>query len=78
MAGVLHFTLASPHGGDVEEIGNFQERKIRSHGTIFSHGRNFLASLFGGDVEEIDNFQERKTRSHGTFFWQQGKLFMHG
>ena len=24
-----------PLGGDVEEIGNFQTRKIRSHGTIF-------------------------------------------
>ena len=33
VAGVLHFTLASPVGGDVEEIGNFQEWNIRSHGT---------------------------------------------
>ena len=35
VAGVLHFTLASPLGGDVEEIGNFQDRKIRFHGTMF-------------------------------------------
>ena len=35
VAGVLHFALASPLGGDVEEICNFQARKIRSHGTIF-------------------------------------------
>ena len=39
--------IASPLGGDVEEIGNFQGGKIRSHGS------NFLASPLGGDVEEI-------------------------
>ena len=27
--------LASPLGGDVEKIGDFQGRKIRSHGSIF-------------------------------------------
>ena len=54
--------LASPHGGDVEKICDFQEWKIRSHGS------NVLASPLGGDVEEIGNFQGRKIRSHGTIF----------
>ena len=64
--------LASPLKGDVEKIGEFQEGKIRSHGSFF------LASPLGGDVEKIGNFQERKIRSHWYFFWQQGKLVMHG
>ena len=36
-----NIVLASPLGGDVEEIGNFQARKIRPHGIfIFGHKGN--------------------------------------
>ena len=52
--------------GDVEKIGEFQDEKIRSHGS------NFLVSPLGGDVEEIGSFQERNIRSHDTIFWQEG------
>ena len=46
----MFLDIASPLGGDVEEIGNFQDGEIRSHGTTF------FASPLGGDVEEIGNF----------------------
>ena len=55
--------MASPLGGDVEEIGNFRRRKIRSHGSIF-----FCITSWG-DNEKIGEFQEREIRSHGSFFW---------
>ena len=53
--------------GDVEKFGEFQDGKIRSHGS------NFLASPLGGDVEKVVNFQDRKTRSHGTLFFTRGE-----
>ena len=62
----MHFTLASPLGGDVEEIGYVHERTIRSLGS------NFLASPLGGDVEKISDlaiFKNGKIRSHGSIFW---------
>ena len=65
--------LSSPLGGDVEEIGNFERRKIRSHGIFFSHGSIFLASPLWGDVEELGNFHERKIRSHGTILLARGE-----
>ena len=60
---MVAFFLASPLGGDVEKIGDFQDWKIRSHGSIF------LASPLGGDVEKIGDFHEGKIRSHGSIFW---------
>ena len=48
--------------GDVEKIGEFQDEKIRSHGS------NFLVSPLGGDVEEIGNFQLRKYVHMVPFF----------
>ena len=48
---MVPFFLASPLGGDVEKIGDFQAGRIRSHGSIF------LASPLGGDVGEIGDFQ---------------------
>ena len=53
--------LASPLGGDVEKIGDFQRRNTFT-------GSIFLAPPLGGDVEKLNDFQERKIRSHGTFF----------
>ena len=58
-------------GGDVEEIGNFQEGKIRSHGSIF------LASPLGGDVEKIGDLKRGKYVHLVAFFWQEGKLVLH-
>ena len=59
--------LDFPFGGDVEEIGHFQRRKLRSRGTIFSTS---LLILCGGDLEEMIDFQSGKQRSEGfkTFF----------
>ena len=54
---MVAFFLVSPLGGGVEEIGDFQDGKIRSHGTIFLH------HPFGGmsrNLMEFDNFQKRK------------------
>ena len=75
-------------GGDAKKNRHFQGRKIRSHGTICSHGSNFLASPLGAMWMKLAIVQERKTRSHGIFsleiasrcvlFWQKGKVVMHG
>ena len=60
--------MASPLWGDVEKISDFQERKIRSHGTFFGKYFHmvFFSSPLGGDVEKISDFQSRKIRSHGS------------
>ena len=42
-----------PLGGDVEEIGNFQSGKLRSHGTIVFTS---LLNLYGGDLEQMIDF----------------------
>ena len=52
-----------PLGGDVEEIGHFQKRKLRSHGTIFFTS---LLILCGGDLEEMIDFQNGKQRLQGS------------
>ena len=52
---VIKLDIASPRGGDIEEICHFQRKKIRSHGSIF-----FLASPLGSDVEKISDFQSGK------------------
>ena len=54
--------IASPLGGDVEEIGHFQSGKIRSHGTIF------FASSLVSDVAKISHFEMRSIPSHGSIF----------
>ena len=43
-----------PLGGDVEEIGHFQKRKLRSHGTIFFTS---LLILCAGDLDEMIDCQ---------------------
>ena len=47
---------------DVEKIGEFQDEKIRSHGS------NFSVSPLGGYVEEIGNTQEGKYVQIVLFF----------
>ena len=60
---MVAFFFASPLKGDVEKIGEFQEGKIRSHGSFF------LASPLGGDVEKISDFRKGKIRSHFLGKW---------
>lgn len=50
--------ISSPLGGDVEEIGHFQNRKLRSYGTFF-----FASPLA---IEKNGKFQLRELRSHGS------------
>ena len=67
--------FSTPHVGVVEQIGNFQKRKIRSHCTIF-----FITSL--GRCRGNWQFSYREIRSPGTFFsitsrLREGRLVMH-
>ena len=63
--------FASSLGGDVEKIGDFQERKIRSHGSIFWHHllgamlKHKLFSTTWGDVTQNDDVQSKKTALRG-------------
>ena len=66
---MVAFLGASPLGGDVEKIGDFQRREICSHGTMF------LTSPLGGDVEKIGNYQKIKYVFGNTYWgrwWENG------
>ena len=54
-----------PLGDDVEEIGNFQRGKLRSHWTIFFTS---LLILCGGDLDEMIDFKRKKMAWHGSIF----------
>ena len=44
--------IASPLGGDVEEIGHVQKGKIRSHGSFFLH------HLLGAMLRKVAIFEQ--------------------
>ena len=47
---MVPFFLASPLGGDVEKIGDFQKRKRRSHGTICWGAMLRTLTIFTGEI----------------------------
>ena len=55
--------IASPLGGDVEKIGNFQSGKSRSHGTIF------LYHLLGAMMRKLTIFIAGKYARIVPSFW---------
>ena len=56
---VIKLDIASPRGGDIEEICHFQRKKIRSHGSIF-----FLHHLLGAMLRKLAIF-----KVENTFTW---------
>ena len=60
----VHMVLffASPLGGDVEKIGDFQRTQIRSHGSIFWH------HLLGAMLRKLAIFELEKYVRMVAFF----------